>query len=97
MRFGEFILQAFLPLFAQYGSMELANLLRKLQAKKPEVFETILVSLYPIIDVHLEQVSKESKTKIDDPFVTAFKNAIEMVAMEYGITLPNLDAGEIGD
>lgn len=91
MKFGEFILNAFLPLFAQYGSNELANLLRKLQAKKPEVFETVLVSLYPVIDVHLEEIAQESKTKIDDPFVTAFKSAIETVAAEFNITLPNLD------
>lgn len=97
MKFGEFILGALLPMFTQYGSMELANLLRKLAIKNPEVLKTLVVSLYPAIDVHLEQIATESKTRIDDPFIQAFKSAIEIVAAENSIELPNLDAGEAGD
>lgn len=92
-KFEEFILSMVLPLLAKYGSESLAGLLNKMAEKNPDVHKTLLVSIYPAIDVHLEALAKESKTKIDDPFVSGFKMAIELSAFEKGIELPNLDAG----
>lgn len=96
-KFEEFILSMVLPLLAKYGSESLAGLFNKLAVKNPEVYKTVVTSLYPPIDVHLEDLAKESKTKIDDPFVAGLKMGLEQSAFENGVELPNLDAGTPND
>ncbi len=68
---------------------KLAELLRKIEPKESR--DTILVSLYAPIDVELEKLTAGTKTGIDDAIVGAMKAAIEKVAEEDGIELPNLD------
>lgn len=72
------------------GSQALAALFMKM--KPVETRKAFLVSLYPQIDVELEKLAAETKTKWDDTLVAAIKKAVEMAAQETGVALPNLDA-----
>jgi hypothetical protein len=94
---NDFFLQMFLPGLANIGALELTKVFDAYAIKHPEAHKTLMVSLYPIIDVRLENLTTESKTKFDNPFSTALKLAIETSAAANGIELPNLDAGQIGD
>lgn len=65
--------------------------LAALKAKDEKAYKTTLISLYPVIDVQLEDVTDKTKTKADDVLVDALKESIEESAAENAITLPNLD------
>lgn len=90
--FSDFFLQMFLPGLASAGAIELTKVFDAYALKHPEAHKTLMVSLYPIIDVQLENLTKDSKTKFDDPFSNALKLSIEASAANNGIELPNLDA-----
>jgi hypothetical protein len=68
---------------------KLIEILKKIEPA--ETRKTILISLYVPIDTELERLTNESKNKIDDAVVGAMKSAIEQVAQNDGITLPNED------
>lgn len=68
---------------------QLADLLRKI--KPAETQTTILLTLYPAIDIELEKLTDQSRSKIDDAIIDAMKAAIETVAAEVNLTLPNND------
>lgn len=62
-----------------------------LQKKHEKHFHVTLVSLYPIIDVELEELVKGTETEYDDAFVKAIKESMEEYAKENELQLPNLD------
>lgn len=95
--FNDFFLQMFLPGLANVGAQELTKVFDNYAVKHPEAHKTLMVSLYPIIDVQLENLTAESKTKFDNPFSAALKLSIEASAANNGVDLPNLDAGQPGD
>lgn len=62
-----------------------------------EARQTILATLYPPIDVQLEDIVKKTKTPLDDIGVVSLKNALEQAAAQSDIELQNLDAGKPND
>lgn len=94
---NDFFLQMFLPGLANVGALELTKVFDNYAVKHPEAHKTLLVSLYPIVDVQLENLTAESKTKFDNPFSSALKTALETSASNNGVELPNLDAGQAND
>lgn len=95
--FSDFFLQMFLPGLANVGAVELTKVFDAYAVKHPEAHKTLMVSLYPIVDVQLEDLTIESKTKFDNPFAVALKLSIEASSFNNGVELPNLDAGTPND
>lgn len=71
------------------ATAKLTELLQKIEPA--DTRKNICVSLYVPIDTELEKLTTESKNKIDDAVVGAFKAAIEAVAIADAFELPNLD------
>lgn len=90
-KFAELMASIFLPIFTQLGKEELKKVLTQLHKDDPTGHSAVLTSLYGPIDVYLEGLVKKSTTKFDDPIVIALKEAIEESALEFGVTLPQLD------
>lgn len=88
---AEFFINMALPYFLQIGGTAFSALLQKAYTDNSELIKTMVISLYPFVDVYLERAAEKSKTKIDDKIVTEFKTAIETFAEENSIELPNLD------
>jgi hypothetical protein len=85
----ELIVAALLPTIKQLSVEQLSQLLRKV---KPDTTRhELLKSLYIPIDTLLEKYVQETKGKVDDNIVAALKEAIELVAAEDMIQLPNVD------
>ncbi|HYD90362.1 MAG TPA: hypothetical protein VEA37_02620 [Flavobacterium sp.] len=91
----EIVVGAIAGPLANVGAEQFAAILMKIEPF--EARQTILTSMYPPVDVQLEELAAKSKTKLDNPFVDAIKRGIEMAAEESGIELPNLDEGTKGD
>lgn len=89
LNLGEILLSALTGPLQVVLASQLESLLSKIEPL--ETRKTILVALYPIIDVELEKLTTKTKTKIDDAAIIAFKLAIEGAASTAGIDLPNLD------
>lgn len=88
-KISELLVSALLPTVKALATDQLAELLRKV---KPDTTRhDLLKSLYVPIDTVLENYVKETKGKIDDNIVAALKEAIETVAAEDMIQLPNVD------
>lgn len=57
-----------------------------------------LLSLYPTVDVQLEDLAKKTKSKVDDSGINFLKTAIELAAEDIpNFELPNLDKGTKND
>lgn len=84
-KIGELIVAALAPTITNVGADHLAKLLRKISPA--ETRADVLRSLYFPVDTLLEDLTEETKSKIDDAFVDAIKMAIETVAAEDGIDL----------
>lgn len=86
--------------FAKLFSEKLEEMIRdrvaaalgKLQTKDPKAYKTVLTSMYPVIDVQLEDITDKSKTKVDDVITDGLKSGFEQSAEKSGIALPNLDS-----
>lgn len=91
LNLGELIINTLSPTLETVIAAKLGEILDDLATKEPEAHKTVCVSLYPAIDVHLEQLTKKTKTKIDDAVVNGIKTAIENSAAEANIELPNID------
>lgn len=74
---------------------QLSQLLAKIEPL--EARATVLTTLYPAIDVQLEDLAAGTKGKLDDAGVRALKTAIETVAEDSDIELPNLDKDKPND
>jgi hypothetical protein len=88
---SEILVGALAPVLANVGREQLTTLFNKLHEDNPAVYKTVMVALYPIVDVQLETLTDKSKTKLDDIFVDAFKGAIEDSSEANGVELQNLD------
>jgi len=85
----EILLSTLTPVLEGLLTEKFAAALRKI---KPDTTRRdLLVTLYVPIDTQLEKVTEETATKLDDAGVRAMKAAIEIVAAEDGIQLPNID------
>jgi len=93
----EFFVNLFSKALQDLIKIRLLAALTALKAKDEKAYRTVLVSLYPVIDVQLEDITDKTKTKADDVIVDGLKEAMEGSAAASGITLPNLDAGTPGD
>lgn len=91
INFGELLLNTLSPVLETVATTKLAELLDSLALKDPEAHKTVCVSLYPAIDVQLENLTTKSKTKIDDAMINGIKAAIELSAEAHNVELPNLD------
>ena len=89
MNFGEILINALAPALQEAATKHLATTLRKIQPAEKR--RDTLMSLYVPIDTALENYTDASKTKIDDAIVDALKMAVEIVAAEDNVTLPNAD------
>ena len=94
---SNFLLGFFLGGLTEKGLSELTKIFNNYGAKDPEQHKAFLIGLYPLVDINLETLTDESKTKFDNPFTTVLKGAIEASAKKYNIILPNLDEGQPGD
>jgi len=59
--------------------------------KNPHLTKQMMLALYPVIDVQLENYTLHTGNKLDDKAVKTIKEIIEEVASENGLELPNLD------
>lgn len=66
--------------------------LAALKVKDEKAYRTVLASLYPVVDVQLEDITDKTKTKADDVVVDGLKEGMEASAADNGVTLPNLDS-----
>lgn len=66
--------------------------LAALKVKNEDHYKVVMSSLYPVVDVELEDITDKTKTKADDVVVDAIKEAMEQSAKDNGITLQNLDS-----
>lgn len=69
----------------------LKPLIRTWIENDPDVAKSAVASLYPQIDVHLENWASKTETEVDDALVDGFKNALEDIGSEFNITLANVD------
>lgn len=88
-KFTRAIANAVAPAVEELLTESLATVLRKIQPA--ETRRDVLITLYVPIDSQLEKLTDETKTKLDDAGIDAIKAAIELVAAEDGVTLPNVD------
>jgi hypothetical protein len=95
--FGHFILNSLASALQPAVAETFSDILEKLRASNPENHKLVVTSLYGPVDVHLENLAKKSKTKIDDSVVLGLKEAIEFSADQGGVVLDNIDAGQPGD
>jgi len=93
----EFILNLFSNAIKDLLKLRLLAALAALKVKDPKAYATVVTSLYPVIDVQLEDITDKTKTKADDVIVDALKETLEESAAANGIVLANLDAGTVGD
>ena len=89
--FGEQLLNTLAPVLTAVATDQLTNLFRSLGNKDKKALQTVLTSLYGPIDVHLEDLAKKSRTRIDDSVIQGILSAIEISALEFEIELRNLD------
>lgn len=90
--FGGAIANAIAPFIKQIAKPYFKMGWDKLREANPEAHKTTLTSLYPTVDVYLEEISEKTKTQLDDAMSDALKESIEDSAKEAGFTLPNLDS-----
>lgn len=88
----EFFLNLFSKAIKNLIKERLIAALAALKAKDEKAYRTVLVSLYPVIDVQLEDITDKTKTAADDVVVDGIKEAMEDSAVTNGVTLPNLDS-----
>ena len=93
----EFIVNLFGKAIKDLIKARMIVALAALKLKDEKAYKTVLTSLYPVIDVQLEDVTDKTKTGADDMLVDGIKEAMEESAAASGIVLPNLDAGTPGD
>lgn len=87
-----FLLGVFSSAIKSLLKSRLTAALNALKAKDEKAYKTVLVSLYPVIDVELEDITDKTKTEADDLLVDAIKEAMEESAAANNVTLPNLDS-----
>jgi hypothetical protein len=87
----EFLINLFSNAIKDLLKVRLVAALAALKLKDEKAYKTVLVSLYPVIDVQLEDVTDKTKTKADDVIVDGIKEAMEESAAANGVVLPNLD------
>lgn len=88
----EFIAKLFSEKLEELIRTRMSTALAHLEAKDPKAYKTVLTSMYPVIDVQLEDITDKSKTKVDDVIVDGLKGGFEVAAAKSGVTLPNLDS-----
>lgn len=88
----EFFIKMFSDAIKDLLKVRLTTALAALKAKDEKAYRTVLVSLYPVIDVQLEDITDKTKTKADDIIVDGIKEAMEESATANSISLPNLDS-----
>ncbi len=87
----EFLLGIFSGAIKTLVKERMIAALSALKAKDEKAYKTVLTSLYPVVDVQLEDITDKTKTKADDLIVDALKESMEESATANGVTLPNLD------
>jgi hypothetical protein len=87
----EFFLNIFSNAVKDLVKSRLIAALSALNVKDEKAYKTVLASLYPVIDVQLEDITDKTKTKADDVIVDALKEAMEESAVINGVLLQNLD------
>ena len=73
------------------ATQQLVDLLEKLYVKDKNAHSTVLNALYPAIDIHLEELTTKSKTKLDDAIIEAVKDAVTTSASAHNVVLPEFD------
>ena len=79
------------PIVKMATEQFLKPLLKTWIENDPEAAKSAVASLYPQIDVHLENWTSKTETEVDDALVDGFKNALEDIADEFDIALANVD------
>ncbi len=83
---GELIINTLAPTLGVVATNKLVDLFEKMWDKDNEKATAALKAMY-IGVVQLQNLTDDTKTKIDDALVDAIRNAIEQSAAEHGITL----------
>jgi hypothetical protein len=90
-KFAEALLNTLAPVLQIMATQQLVDLFNKFAFNDKKAYEATMASLYPAVDVHLEKLTSQSKSKIDDVIVAAFKSAIEQSASDNDYELVNAD------
>ena len=85
------ILDSLAPIIEMVVREAFKLVLSKFLEKEPVHGKVLLVSLYPVIDVELEPIFDDTVNKSDDAIVDGIKFAMESVAADNAVDLPNLD------
>jgi len=88
INFGEILLAALAGPLESVTLSTFTTILENLRAKNPEVHKSVVVGLWRPIAVHLQQLTDETKTKIDDAILGGIVAAIQISADAAGIVLP---------
>jgi len=86
-----------LPLIEKLAANELVSLLQEWHDGHPATYTQFLLAFYPVIDIQLENYVQSTGKKVPIEIVQKLKGALEKSAAANGLTLPNLDAGQLGD
>lgn len=88
----EFMLNLFAQAFKGFVKSKMLAMFAAVKVKDPARHKLLLATLYPVVDVELENITDKSKTKADDELTDAIKEAIEESAAGAALTLQNLDS-----
>jgi proteasome assembly chaperone (PAC2) family protein len=91
MNIKDAIMNALAPLVKLVVKETLKAGLKQLFANDPQAAKTVVASLYPVMDVPVENATLKTETDMDDAVVDGVKEALEDSAKDWGIELPNLD------
>ena len=80
-----------LPLIEKVAETELLKLLQSLHDTHQAAYTQLLIGVYPLIDVQLEDYVATTGNKVDDEIVAKLKSILEQSAAANNVTLPNLD------
>lgn len=81
--------------FVPIAKARLTGVLELWYKSQPDYAKTSITTLYPIIDVVLEDEVTKTWIELDNAMVTAAKQICEDLATNWGIRLPNLDEDQV--
>lgn len=87
----EMLINLFASAFKSFIKARLLAMFEAVRKKDPARHKLLLSTLYPVVDVELENITDKTATKADDELTDAIKESIEESAKAANIPLQNLD------
>jgi uncharacterized protein YktB (UPF0637 family) len=86
-KFTETLVNTLAPVIEIMAAEQLAGVFNRLHDKDPKAYAKYIPDLYEMTKKHLQELTSQSKSKIDDVIVQALENAIEQSAEVNGLEL----------